>query len=448
MDKRLRRKVLVASLIGSSIEWFDFFLYAAVATIIFNSQFFVTEDPVVSTLLAYFGLALSFFIRPFGGVIFGHIGDRIGRKKTLIITLSMMGVATACIGLLPSYAQIGVAAPLLLMLLRLIQGLGIGGEWGGALLLATEYAPKEQRGFFGSVPQMGITIGLVLAYTSFFILTGLLSEAAFAAWGWRIPFVMSLFLVVFGLWIRKDLDETPAFREAKKTQTVQKVPLVETFKRHPKEVLITSCAKFVETGPFYIFTTFIVGYGTSQLNVSFEFMMISIVIAAFLTTMMIPVMGRLSDRVGRRRMFLVGSAAMLVYAFPYFIIVNTHQPALVIIATLIGLTIIWPPITAVLGTMFSEAFSREVRYTGVTIGYQIGAAAAGGTAPLIAQFLMNQFNGSSVPVSLYIIMTAVVSMVAVWAIKGEQAQDLEYARDQAARSEGTQVAQAEPETNA
>ena len=312
MDKRLRRKVLVASLIGSSIEWFDFFLYAAVATIIFNSQFFVTEDPVVSTLLAYFGLALSFFIRPFGGVIFGHIGDRIGRKKTLIITLSMMGVATACIGLLPSYAQIGVAAPLLLMLLRLIQGLGIGGEWGGALLLATEYAPKEQRGFFGSVPQMGITIGLVLAYTSFFILTGLLSEAAFAAWGWRIPFVMSLFLVVFGLWIRKDLDETPAFQEAKKTQTVQKVPLVETFKRHPKEVLITSCAKFVETGPFYIFTTFIVGYGTSQLNVSFEFMMISIVIAAFLTTMMIPVMGRLSDRVGRRRMFLVGSAAMLV----------------------------------------------------------------------------------------------------------------------------------------
>ncbi|AKG73568.1 MFS transporter [Salinicoccus halodurans] len=435
MEKKLRRKVLVASLIGSSIEWFDFFLYAAVATIIFNTQFFVTDDPVVSTLLAYFGLALSFFIRPFGGVIFGHIGDRVGRKKTLIITLSLMGIATACIGFLPTYAQIGIAAPILLMLLRLIQGLGIGGEWGGALLLATEYAPKEQRGFFGSVPQMGITIGLVLAYTSFFILTGLLSTEAFAAWGWRLPFIASLFLVGFGLWIRKDLDETPAFQEAKKTQTVQKMPLVETFKRHPKEVLITSCAKFVETGPFYIFTTFIVGYGTSTLDVSFEFMMISIVVAALLTTIMIPVMGSLSDKVGRRKMFLFGTAAMLLYGFPYFLIVNTHEPALVIFATLIGLTVIWPPITEVLGTMFSEAFSREVRYTGVTIGYQIGAAVAGGSAPLIAQFLMNQFNGSSVPVSIYIILTAVISMIAVWAIKGVQAQDLEYQRDQETKAQ-------------
>lgn len=429
MDKKLRRKVLSASLIGSSIEWFDFFLYAAVASIIFNTQFFVTDDAFLSTILAYFGLALSFFIRPLGGVIFAHIGDRVGRKKTLIITLSLMGLATAGIGLLPTYAQIGVAAPLLLLLFRLIQGLGIGGEWGGALLLATEYAPKNQRGLFGSFPQMGIPIGLVLAYGFFFLLTWAMPEEMFLSWGWRIPFIFSLLLVIVGLLIRKGLDETPAFiamqKEAEAKNEVRRLPIVEIFKKHPKEVLITSGAKFVETGPFYIFTTFIVGYGVSSLNVSFEFMMLSIMAVSVLTTIMIPVMGSLSDKVGRKKMFLIGAVAMLIYAFPYFIIVNTHEPVLVILATFIGLVVVWPPITAILGTMFSESFSKEVRYTGVTLGYQIGAAVAGGSAPLIAEFLMNQFNGSSIPVSLYIVVTAVVSLIAVLAMRGENAQDKE-----------------------
>ena len=429
MDKKLRRKVLSASLIGSSIEWFDFFLYAAVASIIFNTQFFVTDDAFLSNILAYFGLALSFFIRPLGGVIFAHIGDRVGRKKTLIITLSLMGLATAGIGLLPTYAQIGVAAPLLLLLFRLIQGLGIGGEWGGALLLATEYAPKNQRGLFGSFPQMGIPIGLVLAYGFFFLLTWAMPEEMFLSWGWRIPFIFSLLLVIVGLLIRKGLDETPAFiamqKEAEAKNEVRRLPIVEIFKKHPKEVLITSGAKFVETGPFYIFTTFIVGYGVSSLDVSFEFMMLSIMAVSVLTTIMIPVMGSLSDKVGRKKMFLIGAVVMLIYAFPYFIIVNTHEPVLVILATFIGLVVVWPPITAILGTMFSESFSKEVRYTGVTLGYQIGAAVAGGSAPLIAEFLMNQFNGSSIPVSLYIVLTAVVSLIAVLSMRGENAQDKE-----------------------
>ena len=429
MDKKLRTKVLSASLIGSSIEWFDFFLYAAVASIIFNTQFFVTDDQFLSTILAYFGLALSFFIRPLGGVIFAHIGDRVGRKKTLIITLSMMGLATAGIGLLPTYASIGVAAPLLLLLFRLIQGLGIGGEWGGALLLATEYAPKKQRGLFGSFPQMGIPIGLVLAYGFFFFLTWVMPEEAFLSWGWRIPFIFSLLLVFVGLIIRKGLDETPAFqemqREAAKKNEVRQLPIIEIFKKHPKEVLITSGAKFVETGPFYIFTTFIVGYGVSSLDVTFEFMMLSIMAVSVGTTIMIPIMGSLSDKIGRRKMFLIGAFAMLLYGFPYFYIVNTHEPLLVILATLIGLVVIWPPITAILGTMFSESFSKEVRYTGVTLGYQIGAAVAGGSAPMIAEFLMNQFDGSSIPVSLYIVATAVISILAVLSIKGESAQDRE-----------------------
>ena len=429
MDKKLRRKVLSASLIGSSIEWFDFFLYAAVASIIFNTQFFVTDDQFLSTILAYFGLALSFFIRPLGGVIFAHIGDRVGRKKTLIITLSMMGLATAGIGLLPTYASIGVAAPLLLLLFRLIQGLGIGGEWGGALLLATEYAPKKQRGLFGSFPQMGIPIGLVLAYGFFFFLTWVMPEEAFLSWGWRIPFIFSLLLVFVGLIIRKGLDETPAFQEMQKEAAakneVRQLPIVEIFKKHPKEVLITSGAKFVETGPFYIFTTFIVGYGVSSLDATFEFMMLSIMAVSVGTTIMIPIMGSLSDKIGRRKMFLIGAFAMLLYGFPYFYIVNTHEPLLVILATLIGLVVIWPPITAILGTMFSESFSKEVRYTGVTLGYQIGAAVAGGSAPMIAEFLMNQFDGSSIPVSLYIVATALISILAVLSIKGESAQDRE-----------------------
>ena len=429
MDKKLRRKVLSASLIGSSIEWFDFFLYAAVASIVFNTQFFVTDDEFLSTILAYFGLALSFFIRPLGGVIFAHIGDRVGRKRTLIITLSLMGIATAGIGLLPTYASIGVAAPLLLLLFRLIQGLGIGGEWGGALLLATEYAPKHQRGLFGSFPQMGIPIGLVLAYGFFFLLTWILPDEAFLTWGWRIPFIFSLVLVVVGLMIRKGLDETPAFQEMQKEAAakneVRQLPIVEIFKKHPKEVLITSGAKFVETGPFYIFTTFIVGYGVSSLDATFEFMMLSIMAVSVGTTIMIPIMGSLSDKIGRRKMFLIGAFAMLLYGFPYFYIVNTHEPLLVILATLIGLVVIWPPITAILGTMFSESFSKEVRYTGVTLGYQIGAAVAGGSAPMIAEFLMNQFDGSSIPVSLYIVATAIISILAVLSIKGESAQDRE-----------------------
>ena len=276
---------------------------------------------------------------------------------------------------------------------------------------------------------MGIPIGLVLAYGFFFFLTWAMPEEAFLSWGWRIPFIFSLLLVFVGLLIRKGLDETPAFqemqREAAKKNEVRQLPIVEIFKKHPKEVLITSGAKFVETGPFYIFTTFIVGYGVATLDVSFEFMMLSIMAVSVGTTIMIPIMGSLSDKIGRRKMFLVGAVAMLIYGFPYFYIVNTHEPALVILATFIGLVVIWPPITAILGTMFSESFSKEVRYTGVTLGYQIGAAVAGGSAPLIAEFLMNQFNGSSIPVSLYIIMTAIVSIVAVMAIRGENAQDRE-----------------------
>ncbi|WP_414047686.1 MFS transporter [Macrococcus equi] len=426
MDKKLERKVLTASLIGSSIEWFDFFLYASVASLVFSKQYFVTDDPTVSNLIAYFGLALSFFIRPFGGVVFAHIGDKVGRKKTLVMTLTLMGLATVAIGLIPNHDTIGVAAPILLLLCRLVQGLGIGGEWGGSLLLATEYAPPEKRGYFGSVPQMGVTIGMVLGSLSFYLMTALTTDAQFNSFGWRIPFILSGILVFFGLWIRKGLDETPDFKETKESGETPKVPLVDTLKYHWKEVCITSGAKFVETAPFYIFGTFVVGYATEKLGLTFETVMLIVMSAAVLTTILIPLYGKLSDTVGRKKLYLIGACAMLLYSFPYFWLLEQKSTIAVLIATVIGLSIIWSPITAVLGTMFSEVFNKEVRYTGVTLGYQIGAALAGGTAPMIAEYLMGKFNGSYVPVAIYIMIIAVISILSVLSIKNKKADDLAH----------------------
>ena len=417
MDKTLQRKVLTASLVGSSIEWFDFFLYASVASVVFNTQYFVTDNPTLSTMIAYFGLALSFFIRPFGGVFFSHIGDKIGRKRTLVITLTLMGVATVGIGLTPTYAQIGILAPILLLFFRLIQGLGISGEWGGALLLATEYAPESKRGFFGAVPQMGVTIGMVLGSSSFYLMTSIMSEELFLSIGWRIPFILSAFLVLFGLWIRKDLDETPEFRASMESGKIPKVPIVDTWKYHKREVLITSGAKFVETAPFYIFGTFIVGYATKTLGYDFSTVMLVVMISATITTIFIPYMGALSDRIGRQKLYLIGAVAMFLFMIPYFLMLQTNSVIMLFLATIIGLSIIWSPITAVLGTMFSEVFSTEVRYTGVTLGYQIGAALAGGTAPMVAEFLMGKFDQSWLPVALYIMVISLISIFSVLQIK-------------------------------
>lgn len=424
MEKKQMRRILIASLVGSSIEWFDYFLYGTVSALVFNQLFFVNEDPTIGLLLSYASFALAFFIRPFGGVIFSHIGDRIGRKKTLVLTLSLMGVATFGMGLLPTYQAVGIWAPILLITLRLVQGLGIGGEWGGALLLAVEYAPAEKRGLFGAIPQMGVTIGMLLGTVALSIMT-LLPENAFMTWGWRIPFIFSALLVFFGLWIRKGIDETPSFKKVKESGEVPKLPIVETLKNYWREVLIAVGAKVVETSPFYIFSTFVVSYATANLGFSRTATLTAVMIATIITTILIPIMGNLSDKIGRKKLFIGGTIGMALFAFPYFWLLQQKSVLLLIVATVIGLGVIWAPITAVLGTMFSEIFDAKIRYTGITLGYQIGAALAGGTAPLVATALLDRFNNSYVPVALYIIFASVLSLAAIWAVKDRSNQKLD-----------------------
>lgn len=410
---RKNKKVLIASLTGSAIEWFDYFLYGTAAALVFNKIFFPMVDPVIGLILSYLSFSLTFFIRPIGGVLFAHIGDRIGRKKTLVLTLSLMGGATVMIGLLPTYEMIGLWAPALLILMRIIQGMGIGGEWGGALLLAYEYAPEKRKGFFGSIPQAGVTIGMLMA-TFIVSLMTLFSEADFLSWGWRIPFLLSSVLVLLGLWIRKDIDETPDFQRVKASGQVAKAPLRDTLKHHWREVLIAAGLKVVETAPFYIFSTFVVSYATSTLTYQKSQALEAVTLGALVATIMIPLMGLISDKVGRQRMYAISVFVLGLFIVPWFMLLNTGTTWGIVLATVIAFGVLWAPVTAVLGTLCSEIFSANVRYTGITLGYQLGAALAGGTAPLIATGLLAKYDGDWVPVAWYLAVTVTISLIAIF----------------------------------
>ena len=410
---RKNKRVLIASLTGSAIEWFDYFLYGTAAALVFNKVFFPMVDPVIGLILAYLSFSLTFFIRPIGGVIFAQIGDRIGRKKTLVLTLSLMGGATVLIGLLPTYEMIGLWAPALLILMRVIQGIGIGGEWGGALLLAYEYAPEKRKGFFGSIPQAGVTIGMLMATFTVSLMT-LLSDEAFLSWGWRIPFLLSAVLVLLGLWIRKGIDETPEFKKVKQAGQLAKTPLRDTLTHHWREVWIAAGLKVVETAPFYIFSTFVVSYATTTLSYQKSQALEAVTLAALVATIMIPLMGLLSDKIGRQRMYAISVFALGLFILPWFWLLDTGETWGIVLATLIAFGILWAPITAVLGTLCSEIFSANVRYTGITLGYQLGAALAGGTAPLIATGLLAKYDGDWTPVACYLMVTVAISLVAIF----------------------------------
>ena len=411
------KRALIASLVGTSIEWFDYFLYGTAAALVFGKLYFSTSDPAIALMLSYLTFSLPFFIRPFGGIFFAHMGDKIGRKQTLIVTLTLMGGATFLIGLLPTYAQWGFWAPFCLITLRVIQGLGIGGEWGGAVLVATETSSKKTLGFAGSIPQMGVPIGMLFGTSAMQFISSVTTEAEFLAWGWRIPFVASIFLIFLGLWIRSGLEETPAFEETKKAGKISRFPLAETLRHHWKEVLMAVGLKVAETAPFYIASTFVITYVTNTLKMPRADVLSAITWATIVCTIMIPVMGSLADRFSRKKIYTWGVFIFMMYAFPYFWLLNTKSPFLITVASVLALGIIWTPITATLGTLYSEIFPPHIRYTGVTLGYQIGAAVAGGTAPLVAMGLMYMYQGSYIPVAVYFMFVCAISLITILLIK-------------------------------
>lgn len=412
MKTSLKLRVLGRSLSGSTIEWFEFFLYASAAALIFDKQFFPTSDPVISLLLAYLSLSLTFFIRPVGGVIFSHLGDRIGRKKTLVLTLWLMGIATMAIGFLPTFAQVGLWAPALLIICRLVQGIAISGEWGGALLLAYEYAPKGKKGLFGSVPAMGVAIGMLLSSLAMAALSTLPTEQ-FESWGWRVPFIASVLLVLIGLWLRSGLDETPEFKQVKAEGKTAKLPIAQVLKHEWRSVIVSIGAKVVETAPFYLFATFVLSYATGEIGYDRGTVLEAVSIAAAVAAVGIPLAGSLADRWGRRPVYLVATGAMALFAFPYFQLLETGSFWALVIATVVAIGCIWSAITATYGTSSASLFSSQVRFTGITLGQQVGAAVAGGTAPLIATLLLGEFGGAWWPIATFIVACAVISFVAV-----------------------------------
>lgn len=420
-----RRKALMGSAVGSMIEWYDYFLYGTMSAIVFANLFFPSDNPVTSQLLALASFALAFLIRPLGGVIFAHIGDRIGRKKTLAMTLALMGLSTVCMGLLPTYYQIGIWAPILLTILRLIQGLALGGEWGGGVLLAVEYSPKEKRGFYGAVPQTGALLGLALGNIFTSLLYASMSEENFLSYGWRIPFVASFVLVAFGMWIRTRIDETPSFKKIQASQaSTKRIPLFETFKHHRKEVFIAIGAKVIETSTFFFYATFTITYMT-QLGYTKGTILNIVLIAALLAVPSMLFFGALSDRIGRKKVFILGTIAMILWIFPFFWLINQQNITSAVIAIVVGFTIIWASYGAMMGTILAEAFPASVRYTGMSLGYQIGAAIIGGPLPLIATSLLVKFDGSYVPLAILLIICAVISIFAVSFLKDRTGQALD-----------------------
>jgi metabolite-proton symporter len=407
------RRIIGASMVGTTVEWYDFFLYTSAATLVFNKVFFPTSDPLNGTLLALGTYALGFVARPLGGLVFGHFGDKLGRKKLLVVSLLMMGVSTFLIGLLPGYATIGAAAPILLTVLRLVQGFAIGGEWGGAVLIVSEHGSAERRGFWSSWPQAGVPAGNLLATAVLAILAAVQSDAAFVAWGWRIAFLLSAVLVLIGLWIRLSISESPVFLEAQRKagDVPEKAPIVQVVRRHWREVLIAMGARIAENGSYYIITGFVLVYLTEAVKVPRSVGLNAVLVGSAVHLISIPLWGALSDKVGRRPLYLFGAVGMGVWAFLFFGMLDTRSFGMIALGVTLGL-VLHGAMYAPQAAFFSELFGTRTRYTGASIGYQLASLAAGAVAPLIATALLKD-TGSSWPISIYVAAMCVVTVVAI-----------------------------------
>jgi MFS transporter, MHS family, shikimate and dehydroshikimate transport protein len=411
---RSLKQVVLASFIGTTIEWYDFFLYGTAAALVFNELFFPEAEPLIGTLLALSTYAVGFAARPLGGVVFGHFGDRIGRKSMLVISLLIMGLATFAIGLLPTFVSIGLAAPILLVVLRFAQGIGVGGEWGGAVLMAVEHAPKERRGFFGSWPQMGVPAGLLLSTGAFALMRTVTGETAFMDWGWRVPFLLSIVLVGVGLFVRLRLMETPAFQRVRETRTEAPKPILDVIKLYPREVLTAMGMRVAENGAFYILTVFVLAYGEDTLGLGESTMLLGVVIAAAIGLVTIPLWGALSDRVGRKKLYMAGALVTLLWAFPLFGLIDTKSPVLIWLAIVIGVNLGHDLMYGPQGAYYAELFGTRVRYSGASLGYQLASVFAGGVAPLVATALLAAGGERPWLVALYMTGMAIVTIVATW----------------------------------
>jgi len=405
------RRVIVASLIGTSLEWYDFFIYGTAAALVFNKLFFPSFEPLVGTLLAFATYAVGFIARPLGGVVFGHYGDKLGRKNVLVVTLLMMGIATFAIGLMPTHATIGVWAPIVLVALRFVQGLGLGGEWGGAVLMTLESGDDRRRGLNASWPQVGVPIGLLLANGVLSLMGGITSDAAFLSWGWRIPFLLSGLLVIVGLWIRLSIAESPLFQAVEAEDTKARTPIVEVLRTYPRQVLLAIGARVGVDVAFYTFVLFITTYIATYLKLPRSYALNAVLIAAAVQVFLIPWFGHLSDRFGRRPVYLFGAVGAAVWVFVFFALLDTGSFLLILLATVVSL-VFHAAMYGPQASFIAEMFPTRVRYTGASMGYQLAGILGGALAPIISVALLDRFDTSLV-VSLYVVLMLALTTVCV-----------------------------------
>jgi metabolite-proton symporter len=403
------RKAVIAATVGTTIEWYDFFIYGTAAGLIFPKLFFPNEDPLTGTLAAFATYFVGFIGRPIGAAIFGHYGDRIGRKATLIVTLMLMGIATFLVAFVPPYASIGIWGAVILTVLRTLQGIGVGGEWGGSVLIAMEWARSHgSRGLVASWPQFGVPSGLFLSNLVILVVSAWMG-ADFATWGWRIPFFLSIVLIGIGLWIRLGILETPVFQQMVKMDRIERTPIIEVIRQQPREIILSALLRMAEQAPFYIFTAFVFAYGVSTLKMPRDLILAAVLVASCVSFITIPLSGHISDRIGRRRMYLIGAAATGLFGFLYFGMLDSAIPWVVFIAIVLSLIphdIMYGPQAA----LIAEAFTPRLRYSGASLGYQLASIIAGGPAPLIATALFAAY-GTGYAIAIYIAACAVVSLV-------------------------------------
>ncbi|ABR63650.1 MFS transporter [Sinorhizobium medicae] len=410
------RRVVFASLIGATIEWYDFFLYGVIAGIVFNQLYFPSHDPLVSMVLAYATFAVGFVARPLGGIVFGHFGDKLGRKQMLVLTILIMGVATVLIGVLPTYEQIGVAAPILLLILRIAQGIGIGGEWGGAVLMAYEFAPEDKRGYYASIPQIGLAIGLCLS-SGVVALLSLLPEAAFMSWGWRTAFIGSVVLIVVGLYIRLKVAETPDFASVKEERQELKIPFVELIRTYPRNILLGMGARYIDGVFFNVFAVFSIVYLSKHVQVDRTTALWLVCLSALVMVVTIPLFGKLSDRWGRPKTYAIGSLLLALVTFPAFMLMGSGSLPLIALALIVPFGIIYAMCYGPEAALFSDLFDVKVRYTGISFVYQFSGIFASGITPIIATFLISYGDGSPWLLAAYVVFAALVSMVSAMLIR-------------------------------